>query len=145
MRSQDKENHMQLSHRTKWIVGISLMVFAVTLRFFPHPANFSAATAIFFLAPLVLKPRTVAIALALVLMLISDAIIGFYPGISFVYLSYALIAGLGFFQGYLKQNSNAKVKWLGWGVNTLAGAVLFFVFSNLGVFFMSGLYPQTVE
>lgn len=132
--------------KIRWIIFLILLAFAVSLRFFPHPANFSAMTAIMFLAPLAVRPAWLAAGIAALAILLSDLKIGIYPGISFVYLSYFFIAGLGFFQAHLQRTATSKgTKFFGLAVNLLAGATAFFVISNLGVWLYAGMYAQNLE
>jgi hypothetical protein len=123
---------------------LTLLILAAGIRFLPLPANFAPLSAMVFVAPLFLQNRWLAMGLPMGLIFLTDAHFGFYPGMSFVYLSYFLISGLGFFQAHLFRSSSSKA----FGafsalVTLLSGAVIFFVFSNLGVWWLGGIYAHT--
>jgi hypothetical protein len=129
-----------------WGIALLLLALVLVLRFLPHPANFSPTTAAMFLAPFAIRQKWIAILVTGFAILLSDLKLGIYPGISFVYLSYFVIAALGLFQLHLQKGiGSTALKSFGFGINVLAGATAFFVISNLGVFFFGGLYPQTLE
>lgn len=141
-----KQNLKDNSTELKLWLGLTLFVVVALLRFLPHPANFAPMTAMMFAAPFFFRGRLLAYLIPTALILITDLIIGVYPGISFNYLAYALVAGLGFFQLYLARNSSGQIfRALGFLVNSVAGAVLFFLASNFGVWWAGGLYPRSAD
>lgn len=126
---------------TKFSLGFfALTAFiAIASRWLPHPPNFSALGGfLFFGGFLGLRNRFV-LPLALAAMVISDLVLGTYPGIEFIYGSYLFIILLGYLAARFESGVFEIAMWNVWA------AVLFFVFSNLGVYFMGGLYPQTSE
>ena len=68
-------------------------------------------------------------------LLLSDAILGFYAGMQFQYLSVALIAVLGWL-------TLSRVTVLRLGAAALASSVLFFLVSNFGTWLVSGMYTH---
>jgi hypothetical protein len=70
---------------------------------------------------------------------LSDALLGgFYPGISFVYFSFALTVLIGW------AISSRKTP-LTIGAAALASSFLFFVISNFGTWLLMDMYPKTLE
>ncbi|MGH8119316.1 MAG: DUF6580 family putative transport protein, partial [Gammaproteobacteria bacterium] len=72
-------------------------------------------------------------------LLLSDLVIGFYPPVAmlFVYTGFILCAFLG--HALLREQRTL----LRWGSSVLAGAVLFFILSNLGDWLTGLNYPMT--
>lgn len=118
-------------------IAVSLILLAVSLRVLPHPANFApvAAVAIFGGAML---PRRFAVAVPLAAMMVSDLIIGLHDLIPITWGCYALIALASSL--WMKKSSLARGLSL-----TLGGSVFFFVTTNLGVWWTSGMYAHTLE
>jgi hypothetical protein len=69
-------------------------------------------------------------------LLLSDAILGFYPGMEFVYASVAAIVLIGWAVAPHKSV-------LGISVGAVAGSLLFFVVTNFGVWLGSGMYSHS--
>lgn len=68
-------------------------------------------------------------------MLLSDAILGFHDTMWAVYLSFALIIGIGFVVG--RTRSPMAI-----AAGSLTGSILFFLITNFAVWLGSGYYPQ---
>lgn len=115
-----------------------LILFAAFSRLIPHAPNFTALISTALFAGAYLEKRF-AYLVPIAAMLMTDLIIGFYSPISmaFVYGSVLLIVGLGMMM-------NKKVSMARIGGLSLAGAVLFFVVTNFGVWVMpASIYPKT--
>ena len=74
---------------------VSLIAAAVASRLVPHPWNLTSVAAVALFAGASLEDRRLAFAVPLLALLISDAALGFYKGMAFTYLAYALIVTLG--------------------------------------------------
>lgn len=113
---------------------------AVGSRFMPHPDNFSALGGLVFFCGFLLARNRFVLPILLAAVLLSDLLIGLYPGIEFVYLGYVATLGLGYF--YRSQENRALD-----GATLVAlqsvSALAFFVLSNFGVWYASGMYPLT--
>lgn len=110
---------------------------AAALRLVPHPANFSPIDAMALFSGAYLRRRGLAFAAPFGALFLSDAVLGFYPGMEFVYASVAAIVLIGWLVASRK--SVLRI-----GLGTVAGSVLFFVVTNFGVWLGSGMYPHTV-
>lgn len=117
------------------ITSILIILFAVFSRLLPHPANFTPIAAVaLFSGTYVNKKYAVIIPIAA--MLISDAFIGFYSGMVWVYGSIFIITLLGFWLSKHKKISVVA------GV-TILSSVLFFIITNFGVW-LSGYYGYSL-
>lgn len=117
------------------IIVLTLIVMAVTLRILPHPANFAPVAAIAIFGGAVL-PRKLAIWVPLAAMVISDAIIGFYPMMPVTWACYALIALASSY--FFRRPTVMKG-----AVLTLAASLFFFIVTNFAVWIVSGMYAHT--
>jgi hypothetical protein len=115
---------------TAFIAGAAL------LRLLPHPPNVAPIAAMALFGGACFASRRAAFALPLAAMLLSDLVIGLHASIPFVYGSFALVVGIGL----LLRTRRTALNVAG---AALAGSLLFFVVTNLGVWLVSGLYPHT--
>ena len=113
----------------KYIFLISVITFAVLSRFLPHPPNFTPVAAIALLSCKGFNNRWIAIIIPMIIMFISDLVLGLHGSIPFVYGAFILISLFGSF-----------VKKINIGV-VLSSSVIFFFVSNFGVWFL--YYPST--
>src|SRR5438067_5356261 len=74
---------------------LSAIVLAAAMRLVPHPANFTPIGAMALFSGAYLGRRSLAFAAPLAALLLSDAVLGFYAGMSFVYASTALVVLIG--------------------------------------------------
>src|SRR5436190_9779116 len=125
------------SNHSRPIALISAIVVAAALRLVPHPPNFSPIDAMALFSGAYLGRRAIAFVAPIGAMLLSDMVLGFYHGQATVYFSVALIVMIGMVA--LARRSPLRV-----GAAALAGSVLFFVVTNLGMWLFSGFYPRTL-
>ena len=138
---------IKLSH---WILPILILIAALS-RIIPHPVNVTPIATIGLFGAAYFNRKILAYIVPLISLFISDLIINnvmlssyyghftvFYPGALFVYLGFTLIAILGFV--ILK-----KIKISNIIISSLIASGIFFIVSNLGTFFMGGMYPKTWE
>lgn len=118
------------------VVVVGLVGLVALTRFLPHPPNFTPVMSVALFGSAVFFNRYLGIALALCAMILSDIGLGLHSTLPFVYLAMVIAGLLGF---ALRENRSA-LRILGM---TLAGSVVFFVITNLGVFLMQDLYPRT--
>ena len=124
-------NHLKL------LLIIGLVLFAVSFRLMPHPANFTPIAALALFGGAVL-PRRWALSLPLAAIVISDLFLGVHSLILFTWGSFLLIALLS-----SKYLNKIKPKLVIGG--SLLASVLFFVVTNFGVWLEGRLYPLTTE
>lgn len=120
-------------------VLVFIVLAAALTRLMPHPPNMTSIAAIALFGGAYFSDRWLAFLVPLTALFISDmALGGFYRGMEVVYLSFVLIACIGLWL----QKHRTVLPIAG---AALAGSVLFFVLTNLGVWAFSGMYPTTVE
>jgi hypothetical protein len=82
--------------------------------------------------------RRVAFLVPFLALLLSDFILGLHDTMVYVYTGFALTVVIGF---WIRKNMNvARI-----AIAVVSSSVLFFIISNFGAWFTSGLYPMTVE
>jgi len=123
-----------MNKRFAVLTGITLA--AIASRLIPHPPNFSPIAALALFAGASFASKRAALLVPLVALFLSDLLLGFYPLAPVVYGSFALIACLGFW--LRPRPSIGRI-----GSTAFAGAVLFFVVTNFGVWALGNWYPRT--
>lgn len=127
-----------IDNKARAIALLTAIFAAAAMRLLPHPPNFSPIAAMALFSGAYLPKRALSFAAPFGALLLSDVLLGgFYPGMNFVYLSFALTVLIGW--------AVAKRKT----VLTIAGAalassVLFFILTNFGMWLFSGIYPRTL-
>lgn len=123
--------------QTPWMLIATIVVVALT-RLLPHPPNFSPVIAVALFGGAALLDRKLAFTVPLAAMFIADLFIGFHNTMVFVYLAMGLVVVIGCVVG-----KNRKPAVLAGAA--LGGALAFFVISNVGVWWLGGMYTYNVE
>ena len=118
-----------MSFNKKERVLISFIIVAVLVRLFPHPPNVAPITAVALFAGTHFSRKHWAILMPILAMLVTDVFLGFSMITPIVYLAFVGVTALGF---VLKKMNIGTV---------LLSSLLFFVVTNLGVWFL--YYPLT--
>ena len=126
------------SNNVRLAVLVAAIVAAAAMRLVPHPPNFAPIGAMALFSGAYVGRRGLAFVAPLGALLLSDAVIGFYSGMQFTYLSVALIVLLGW-------AVRSRITPLRVGAAALASSVLFFLVSNFGTWLSSGMYPHTLS
>lgn len=128
-------NEMKKLNPGFWV--LTLMVFvAAFVRLLPHPPNFAPIAAMALFGGAYFNKKSLAFAIPLIALFLTDLIIGIYSYAWVVYLSFALIVVLGFVM--LKK---VNVKNLIFA--SVTASVSFFAITNFGVWALGTLYPKT--
>src|ERR1700690_1948182 len=106
----------------KPMLAFIIISFGILSRIIGHTPNFTPVLSMAFLGGMYLKGRQ-AVLVPLALMVISDCIIGFYPGMFFTWGSIVLISVLGL---GLKERKNFSTVLGG----SILSAVIFFIVTN---------------
>lgn len=123
-----------------FIMAVVLILFAAFSRLIPHPMNFAPITAIALFSGVYLG-RKYAFIIPLIALVISDAFIGFYSYIYWVYGTFLLIALIGLWLKSRVENSNGAKKAGYIFGTTLVSSVIFFLVTNFGVW-TSGMFYE---
>jgi hypothetical protein len=113
-------------------IGIAFVTVAVLSRLLPHPLNFTPLTAIALFGGVYFS-RRFALIVPLIALLISDAVIGFYGAMLWVYGGF-IVAG---FIGMWLRNHKTPLFVAG---GTLASSTIFFLLTNFGVWATGTMY-----
>lgn len=119
------------------LIPVGLILAAAASRLLPHPPNFTPVMSVALFGSAVFANRYVGIIVAIAAMAISNLILGPHSTWPYVYGAMVLTGVLGFFL----REKRGVVRIL---AVTLAGSVLFFLVTNLGVFIAQDLYPKTM-
>lgn len=112
-----------------------LIVLGVLARLAPHPWNATPLMAIALFGGTYL-PKRWALPLPLVIVALSDWLIGWHATIPFTWGAFALTGFLGW---WIRLQPSASRILAG----TLTGSLFFFLFTNFGVWATQSLYPRT--
>jgi hypothetical protein len=107
-------------------------------RLIPHPPNFTAIGAIALFGGAYFSDKKFAFIVPMAAMLLSDMIIGFHNGMLSVYLSFAIIVGIGIL---LSRN----IKFKNVVAASLLSSVIFFVLTNFQMWVQSPLYAKNLS
>ena len=114
-----------------------IMIVVSLLRFVPHPPNMTPVIAVSILAVTWFKRPVFQFGFPLLIMLLTDMVIGFHWLMPVVYLS-IMCAGL---TGFILKKRSSFSTILGSG---LVSSIIFFMITNFGVWVVSSMYPKTV-
>ncbi len=107
------------------------IIFGIICRLIPHPPNFSPVTAIALFGGLNFFDKRVAYSVPLVILFLSDLILGISLINLFVYTGFITVVFLG-----------TKIKSINFG-NIILSSFIFFLISNFGVWIIG--YPKNFE
>jgi hypothetical protein len=124
------------TNHARLLALLSAIAAAAALRLVPHPPNFTPIGAMALFSGAYLSRRGLAFVAPLAALLLSDLVLGFYAGMSFVYASVALTVLIGWWV-------SSRRTVLRVAAGALAGSVSFFVITNFGMWLFSGFYPPT--
>jgi hypothetical protein len=117
------------------VIIFALIVIAMLIRLLPHPQNFTPIAAIALFSGALLGKKWYAFILPMVIMLLSDIVLGFHSTMWAVYLSFALVIVLGMFLCRTMRFTHVFF-------TALLSSILFFVITNFACF-MHGWYGYT--
>ena len=113
-----------------------MILVAAAARLVPHPPNFSPIAALAVFGGAQFNDKRLAFLMPLAAMFLSDLILGLHSLMPVIYGSFALIVCLGF---WVQRNQNLRRI----GGAALVGALLFFITTNFGVWWLTSFYPKT--
>jgi len=128
-------NLKNISPRMALVGG--LILFGALLRLMPHWPNFTPIAAMALFGGTYIKKKHLAFLVPVAALLISDFFLGFHQWMIAVYVSFALVVGIGM----LLRN---RVKVGSVLLATVSASLLFFIITNFAVWLGSPFYPQNM-
>lgn len=130
-----KQEPKLLQTRSLVIVGIAMAAAAV--RLIPHPMNFAPVGALALFGGAYFASKRAAVIVPMLVLIASDALIGFHGLMLWVYASFLVSVAIGF--ALRRRRNVARI-----GAATVAGSIQFFLVTNFAVWLHSvGTYPKT--
>lgn len=123
---------------TRSITLVLIILAVAVFRILPHPPNVSPIAAMALFGGAYLADKRLAFLVPFLALLLSDLILGLHDTMLYVYGGFALTVVIGFW--IQKQVNVGRVV-----VATIGASFLFFLLTNFGVWFTSGLYPMTPD
>ncbi len=127
---------MNKTLKTEIAVAAALIVIVLLSRFSSHLWNLTAVGGVALFAGSYFSKKNLAVGTVFLGLFISDLVLGFHNQMFAVYLSYAVIVGLGYF---LHQNPS-RLRIVGLAIT---GSVLFYIITNFAVWYSGLMYPVT--
>jgi hypothetical protein len=128
---------MNSSLTPRFLVLAGMILIAAFTRLIPHPPNFTAIAAMALFGGAYFSRKSLAFAVPLAAMFLSDLIIGFHQGMYAVYLSFIFIVMIGL---TLKNKKKAGNVFLA----SVSASVLFFVITNFAQWLSYPLYSKDI-
>ena len=121
------------------LITLVLIIFTIAMfRLLPHPPNVSPIAAMALFGGAFFSDKRIAFLVPFLALLLSDFILGLHDTMVYVYAGFALTVFFGF--GIRKNMSLGRI-----AIAVAGSSVLFFIISNFGAWFTSGLYPMTID
>ena len=133
---RDYAAHMTDKHARLFAIFTAILV-AAAMRLIPHPPNLTPIGAMALFGGAYFGRQALAFVAPLAALLLSDLIIGFYPGMLFTYLAVALVVTIG----WLVRRRLTALTVAG---AAIASSIVFFIISNFGAWISTGMYPHTL-
>ncbi|MGD8307742.1 MAG: hypothetical protein PVF17_13875 [Ignavibacteria bacterium] len=118
-----------------WVLTL-MVVAAAFVRLIPHPPNFAPIAAMALFGGAYFNKKWAAFLVPLLAMFVTDIIIGFHATVWAVYISFALIVGIGMMMIKQKKVTNIILA-------SISSSVLFFVITNFGLWISTPYYEKT--
>ena len=116
---------------------ISVILFGAIMRLIPHWPNFTPIAAMALFGGAYFKKKHLALLVPLLAMFVSDLILGLHQWMIAVYISFALVVGIG-----ILLRSRIKVGTV--LLASLSSSLLFFILTNFAMWVGSPFYPQNI-
>jgi hypothetical protein len=119
------------------LAALATAIFAAAaMRLVPHPPNFAPIAAMALFSGAQMPKRALSFVAPFVALLVSDAVLGFYPGVGFVYGAFVLTVLVGWLVASRKTPLTVAAA-------AIASSVLFFAVTNFGVWASGTMYPHS--
>lgn len=116
---------------------VGMVILGACARLVPHPWNFTPMMAIGLFAGSHARKASTGVVATLLALVLSDAVLGFYPGFWYVYAAALIPVLLGWL---IRDRSGASVI----ATAALASSLSFFLITNFMVWATGEMYPHTI-
>lgn len=131
------------------LIALGMILLAAMTRLIPHAPNFTAVTAMALFSGATLQSRWLGVLVPLAALAVTDLLLGSTGGLLSVYLPYAVIAWVAYFVLHAEFDSESQKSFVQKSVKvaitSLGASLFFFLTSNLGVWWQSGMYTRDFQ
>jgi hypothetical protein len=131
----EKMKNMKINPRLSVIIGV--IVFGALMRLIPHWPNFTPIAAMALFGGAYLQKKHLAFIIPLAALFVSDLILGLHSWMIPVYISFAVVVGIGI----MLRN---RIKFGTVLLATLSASVMFFIVTNFSVWLVSPFYTKDI-
>lgn len=129
----------QKSMKGSFLPVAILILLAALTRFIPHPFNFTAIGAMALFSGANIKNRRLAYLLPILVMLVTDMVLGFHFSMLPVYACFAFTVWMG-------TRISSKQKVLNIASSSMTSSIVFFLVTNLPFWYLDqGLYSMSLQ
>jgi len=121
----------------RFLVLAGMILFAAFSRLIPHPPNFTAVGAMALFGGAYFNKKSLAFAVPVIAMFLTDVILGLHPGMYAVYLSFILIVLIG-------MTLKDRIKLGNIFLASISASVLFFIITNFAQWLSFPLYSKDI-
>jgi len=129
---------MMKFNKNNYYAIIGIIILLATARLLPHPPNFTPILGMAVFSGAIISKRLIAYLIPLAAMLLSDLYLGLHSGIPIIYFSLAVCVLIGTF-------IEARVTILNSFLSISLGVLVFFLITNLMVWYGSGMYEFSIS
>ena len=122
---------------SRFLVLAGMITFAAFTRLIPHPPNFTAVGAMALFGGAYFNKKSLAFAVPIIAMFLTDLILGLHSGMYAVYLSFILIVMIG-------MTLKDKIKLGNVFLASVSASVLFFIITNFAQWLSFPLYSKDI-
>ncbi len=122
---------------TRFLVITAIILLAALTRLLPHIPNFTALSAVALFGAAQYNKKLLAFLVPLTALVLSDAILGFYAGMEWVYGTFILII----ISGFALRNKVTAPRVI---LLSIVSSLIMYVVSDFGMWIGSGIYPHTL-
>jgi len=113
-----------------------MIILAALSRLIPHVPNFTAISAIALFGAAYYDKKITAFLVPITILFVTDAILGFYPGMEWVYGNFILVTLIGFML-HKKTTISLVI------IASLLSSLCFYLVTDFGTWIGTNLYPHT--
>ena len=125
-------------NKNNYYAIIGIIILLATARLLPHPPNFTPILGMAVFSGAIISKRLIAYLIPLAAMLLSDLYLGLHSGIPIIYFSLAVCVLIGTF-------IESRVSILNSFLSISLGVLVFFLITNLMVWYGSGMYEFSIS